>query len=82
LFGSLLVLIWLAYRWTALSRTALFWAAFILTRPLGAVVGDWLDKPLGVGGLDLNRFTASAVLAAAIAALVFLFPPKTTQRAD
>jgi uncharacterized membrane-anchored protein len=76
LFGSLLVLIWLAYRWTALSRTALFWAAFILTRPLGAVVGDWLDKPLGVGGLDLNRFTASAVLAAAIAALVFLFPPK------
>jgi len=71
LFGSLLVLIWLAYRWTTLSRTALFWAAFILTRPLGAVVGDWLDKPFASGGLALNRFTASAVLAAAIAALVF-----------
>ena len=51
-----------AYYWTSISRTLLFWAAFILTRPLGAVVGDFLDKPLQSGGLALSRFSASAAL--------------------
>jgi hypothetical protein len=50
------------YFWTKLSHTALFWAAFILTRPLGAAVGDWLDKPVVQGGMALSRYTASAVL--------------------
>jgi uncharacterized membrane-anchored protein len=49
-FGGLLALVVAAYYWTSVSRTLLFWAAFILTRPLGAVVGDFLDKPLSAGG--------------------------------
>ncbi|WP_374590640.1 hypothetical protein [Aquabacterium sp.] len=61
-FSGLLALIAAIYRWTTVSRTALFWAAFILTRPLGAVIGDFLDKPLSSGGLALSRFGASAVL--------------------
>ncbi|HEX5485535.1 MAG TPA: hypothetical protein VFX23_06025, partial [Limnobacter sp.] len=59
-FGALLALIVLAHYKTRISKTVLFWAAFILTRPLGAVVGDFLDKPVSAGGLDLSRFTASA----------------------
>jgi uncharacterized membrane-anchored protein len=58
------------------SRTALFWAAFVLTRPLGAVVGDFLDKPFNAGGLALSRYTASAVLLAFIIACILLFPQK------
>jgi uncharacterized membrane-anchored protein len=54
----------------------LFWAAFILTRPLGATVGDFLDKPLAHGGLALSRYTASAVLAALIVALIALLPQR------
>jgi uncharacterized membrane-anchored protein len=61
-FGALLLLIVAAWRWTRVSRTMLFWFAFILTRPLGAVVGDFLDKPLAAGGLALNRYSASAAL--------------------
>ncbi|KHK55875.1 membrane protein [Ralstonia sp. A12] len=61
-FGALLALIVMAYYWTRVSRTLLFWAAFILTRPLGAVVGDFLDKPLNAGGLALSRYSASAAL--------------------
>ncbi|CAN5897359.1 membrane protein [soil metagenome] len=61
-FAALLAVVAVAYYRTSLSRTLLFWAAFILTRPLGAVVGDYLDKPLDAGGLALSRFTASAVL--------------------
>ncbi len=61
-FSSLLALIAAAYYWTSLSHTFLFWAAFILTRPLGAVVGDFLDKPVSSGGLALSRYTASAAL--------------------
>ena len=61
-FGTLLALIVMAYYWTRVSRTLLFWAAFILTRPLGAVVGDFLDKPLNAGGLALSRYSASAAL--------------------
>ena len=62
IFSTLLACIVGAYYWTALSRTLLFWSAFILTRPLGAVLGDFLDKPLTQGGLDLSRYSASAVL--------------------
>lgn len=62
IFSTLLVCIVSAYYWTTLSRTFLFWSAFILTRPLGAVLGDFLDKPLAQGGLALSRYSASAVL--------------------
>lgn len=62
IFSGLLALIFAAYCWTTLSRTLLFWSAFILTRPLGAVVGDFLDKPLSAGGLELSRYSASAAL--------------------
>ena len=65
-----------AYYWTTISRTVLFWAAFILTRPLGAVVGDFLDKPLADGGLALSRFSASAALLAFIVACTFIFPQR------
>ena len=72
-FGACLAVVAAAYFYTKVSRTLLFWAAFILTRPLGATVGDLLDKPLANGGLALSRYTASAVLAAFIlACLVFL----------
>jgi uncharacterized membrane-anchored protein len=62
-FGAALALVAGLYFWTRVSRVLLFWAAFILTRPLGATVGDFLDKPRANGGLALDRFTASAVLA-------------------
>jgi uncharacterized membrane-anchored protein len=61
-FSGLLLAVVAVYRWTDVSRTLLFWAAFILTRPLGAVVGDFLDKPVSAGGLALDRFSASAAL--------------------
>jgi uncharacterized membrane-anchored protein len=76
IFSVLLALVAAAYWWTNISRTALFWAAFVLTRPLGAVVGDFLDKPLSAGGLDLSRFGASAVLLAFIVACVVLIPQR------
>ncbi len=66
IFGGLLLVVAAAYLWTKVSHTLLFWAAFILTRPLGAVVGDFLDKPIDHGGLALSRYTASAVLLALI----------------
>jgi len=62
IFGTLLALVAAAYFWTSTSRTSLFWAAFILTRPLGATLGDFLDKPLSAGGLALSRYSASAAL--------------------
>lgn len=74
LFGGLLGVLAMLYWRTALSRVWLFWAAFILTRPLGATVGDFLDKPLTQGGLDLGRDAASAVLVAAIALALWLVP--------
>lgn len=74
IFGGLLAVIVVAYRFTKLSRTLLFWAAFILTRPLGAVVGDFLDKPIAKGGLDLSRFSASAALLFVIVACILFFP--------
>ncbi|WP_425968633.1 hypothetical protein [Aeromonas dhakensis] len=72
LFGGMLAAIIAAYYLTRVSRTLLFWAAFILTRPLGAVVGDFLDKPLSKGGLELSRYSASFALLAAIATLVLI----------
>jgi uncharacterized membrane-anchored protein len=64
------------YFWTNLSRVLLFWAAFILTRPLGATVGDFLDKPTNQGGLALSRPIASAVIAAFIVAAIVLLPQR------
>jgi len=75
-FSAGLVLIAVAYFYTGLSRTLLFWAAFILTRPLGATLGDLLDKPLDSGGLAFSRFYASAILAAIIIACVALLPQR------
>jgi uncharacterized membrane-anchored protein len=75
-FGAALVVLAALYFGTQLSRVFLFWAAFILTRPLGATVGDWLDKPLEKGGLDLSRPLASAVLAATIVILIAVLPQR------
>ena len=75
-FGAGLVLIAAAYFLTDIPRTLLFWAAFILTRPLGATLGDLLDKPLSDGGLAFSRYYASAILAAVIIACVALLPQR------
>lgn len=75
-FGALLAGVAALSFWTRLSRVALFWAAFILTRPLGATVGDFLDKPVDHGGLALNRPLASAVLAVAILVLLLILPQR------
>jgi len=80
-FGGMLAIVAAAYYRTRISHTLLFWAAFILTRPLGAVVGDFLDKPLDKGGLDLSRFTASATLLALIIFCIFFFPHRPAKRA-
>jgi len=76
LFAAGLALVAAAYYFTKLSRTALFWAAFVLTRPLGATVGDLLDKPRESGGFELSRYTASAVLAAVIILAVAFLPQR------
>ena len=75
-FGAGLTVLAILYFTTRTSRVFLFWAAFILTRPLGATVGDFLDKPLAKGGLDLSRPIASAVLAAVIVLLIVLLPQR------
>jgi uncharacterized membrane-anchored protein len=75
-FGVGLALLAAAYYWTAVSRVLLFWAAFILTRPLGATVGDLLDKPHSHGGLALSRPLASAVIAAFIVGCILLLPQR------
>jgi len=76
LFGAALAVVAAAYFWTKTSRVLLFWAAFILTRPLGATVGDFLDKPLNHGGLALSRPIASAALAGLIIALIVILPQR------
>jgi uncharacterized membrane-anchored protein len=73
--AALLVVVAL-YFWTAASRVTLFWVAFILTRPLGATVGDFIDKPVADGGLALSRPLASAVIAAIIVALLIVLPQR------
>lgn len=80
-FSILLALVAAAYFWTRISRTALFWVAFVLTRPLGAVVGDYLDKPIAAGGLDLSRFGASAALLAFIAFMLLAFEQRASPKA-
>ena len=80
-FSALLAVVSAAYYWTSVSRTLLFWAAFILTRPLGAVVGDFLDKPVSAGGLALNRYSASAVLFAFILSSILLFKQRAAKQA-
>lgn len=81
IFGGLLALVALLYFTTKISRTALFWSAFVLTRPLGAVVGDFLDKPVAKGGLELSRYTGSIVLLIAIAICILVFPQRPATRA-
>lgn len=76
LFAVMLAAVAALYFWTSMSRVGLFWAAFILTRPLGATVGDFLDKPLNKGGLDLSRPIATAILASIIVALIFIIPQR------
>jgi len=80
-FGGLLAIIAAAYFWTKISRTALFWAAFIITRPLGAVVGDFLDKPIAKGGLEMSRYAASGALAVAIVVLILIFKQRPAETA-
>jgi uncharacterized membrane-anchored protein len=79
-FGTMLAIVAAAYYWTKISHTALFWAAFILTRPLGAVVGDFLDKPRDHGGLALSRYSASAALFVFIVFFILVFPHKPAKR--
>ena len=80
MFGVLLALLALAYYRTSISRVGLFWAAFILTRPLGAVVGDFLDKPVAKGGLELSRAGASLVLGIAIVVLILALPQRAAEK--
>jgi uncharacterized membrane-anchored protein len=76
IFGVALAVVAAAYYWTNVSRVTLFWAAFILTRPLGATVGDFLDKPVSDGGLDLSRPLASAVIAVFILGCLLVLPQR------
>ncbi len=81
IFAVALAVVAALYFGTRVSRVGLFWAAFILTRPLGAAVGDFLDKPVAKGGLDFSRPVASLVLFIAIGALIFLLPQRASQKA-
>jgi uncharacterized membrane-anchored protein len=76
LFGAGLLVLAALYFWTRADRVLLFWAAFILTRPLGAAVGDFLDKPVAAGGLAFSRPLASAVLAVVILVLILVLPQR------
>jgi uncharacterized membrane-anchored protein len=79
IFVALLGVVLGLYLGTRISRTLLFWAAFVLTRPLGAAVGDFLDKPVNAGGLALSRYLASGVLLLFIAACILLFPQRAAR---
>ncbi len=79
IFGGLLALIAAAHRWSPLSRPALFWAAFVLTRPHGAVLGDLLDKPVEQGGFAFSRPLASAVLLVTMMACLAVFPQRAAE---
>jgi len=80
-FGALLAVVAAGFFFTKISRTLLFWAAFILTRPLGATLGDFLDKPLSSGGLALSRFAASGVLLVFIGGAIVLFKHRAATKA-
>jgi uncharacterized membrane-anchored protein len=79
-FAGGLAIVAAAYFYTTISRTFLFWAAFILTRPLGATLGDFFDKPVADGGLAFSRYTASAVLTAVIVACVVFLPHRAAKQ--
>ena len=79
-FSGALAIIAALYFFTKISRTVLFWAAFILTRPLGAVLGDFLDKPRSEGGMELSRYAASATLVVLMAILIFIFPQRPARQ--
>ncbi|WP_233857270.1 COG4705 family protein [Paraburkholderia sp. HD33-4] len=81
IFGAGLLIVGALYYWSRLSRTAIFWAAFILTRPLGATLGDLLDKPISQGGLEISRLYASVVLVSFMALCVVLLPQRPAGRA-
>jgi len=81
LFGAALAVLALLYLRTHISRVVLFWAAFILTRPLGATLGDFFDKPPAQGGLGLSRPLASAVLALFVLACVLILPQRPAEAA-
>ena len=81
LFGAGLAIVAALYFWTRVSRTALFWSAFILTRPLGATLGDFLDKPVAQGGLHISRLYASGILLALIVGCILLIPQRSATRA-
>lgn len=80
LFAMMLAVVVAAYYWTEISRTTLFWTAFIITRPLGAVVGDLLDKPVSAGGLALSRYSASALLLTLILITLYRFPQRAAEK--
>ncbi|MEO7252189.1 MAG: hypothetical protein ABIW30_06225 [Arenimonas sp.] len=80
IFSSMLAIVALLYYRTKISHVVLFWAAFILTRPLGAVVGDFLDKPHSKGGLELSRYSASAAILALIVCCIVFFPQRAAER--
>jgi uncharacterized membrane-anchored protein len=79
-FSILLAVVAAAYYWTKISYTLLFWAAFILTRPLGAVIGDLLDKPFSAGGLALSRYSASAALFGFILTCIVFFQQRAAKQ--
>jgi len=81
IFGGLLLVTALLYYFTNVSHVILFWTAFILTRPLGAVVGDFLDKPHAEGGLALSRYTASISLLVVMVALILIVPQRPASKA-
>jgi uncharacterized membrane-anchored protein len=80
IFGGLLSVTVALYYLTGVSRTTLFWSAFVLTRPLGAVVGDFLDKPAAQGGLELSRYSATGALLMLIVILILLLPQRPAAR--
>jgi uncharacterized membrane-anchored protein len=80
IFSGLLAFLVILYFSTSVNRVFLFWSAFILTRPLGAAVGDFLDKPVAHGGLELSRYTASGVLIVGIIALIVLLPHRAAEK--
>jgi uncharacterized membrane-anchored protein len=80
IFGGGLVIVGLLWLWPRVSRTALFWVAFVLTRPLGATLGDFFDKPIAQGGLEFSRLYASGILVAFIAGCLLLIPQRAARR--
>lgn len=79
IFSGLLLIIVALYFSKAVSQTVLFWAAFVITRPLGAVIGDYLDKPIMEGGLEWSRYTATGALLLGIIILVLVLPQRPAQ---